>query len=232
MKILSIETSSEKGSVALSVGGKVLSRPLLGAQQSHSATLLPMIETLLEAASCSLLSLDAIAFGAGPGAFTGVRLACGVAQGLGLGAQKPLVPVSCLAALAQMTRSQTANVLATRDARMGEIYWQCFKMRSGIPSGLTEPACAAADSLPKMPKGQWIGIGSGFKAWPHLATHFGEKLSSVNSEVEVDAQSLIPLAHHQLLTQGGVLASQAQPLYVRNKVALTTAERLEKGGRV
>ena len=230
MKILAIETSSERGSVALQCGEQQITRVLDG-QRNHSALLLPTIRSLLAEAGWGLAQLDGIAFGAGPGAFTGVRLACGVAQGLSLGSGLPLAPVNCLAALAVSTSTQEGNVLAVRDARMGEIYWQSFRLDQGSPTSLTEPVCTAAGEMPQLPGTAWLGVGSGFLAWPELATHLAGQLIRVEASQEVEAWAIAKLGAYQIRAGKGVRSSEALPLYVRNKVALTTAERLAKGGR-
>src|SRR5450830_1753161 len=126
--ILAIETSTELASAALLYGDQLTTRSSLGVQ-THSETILPMVQELLAEAGIALSACDAIAFGVGPGSFTGVRTACGVVQGLAFGAELPVLPVVTLAAMAQACReiSGASDVLAILDARMGEVYWAQYR---------------------------------------------------------------------------------------------------------
>ncbi|UCE90616.1 MAG: tRNA (adenosine(37)-N6)-threonylcarbamoyltransferase complex dimerization subunit type 1 TsaB, partial [Pseudomonadota bacterium] len=128
MKLLAIETATEACSVALAVDGDVRDRFEI-APRGHAGLVLPMAKALLAEAGLGLRELDALVFGRGPGAFTGLRIAAGVVQGLAYGAELPVVPVSSLATLAQGVSAQTgaSDVLAVFDARMGEVYWGAFR---------------------------------------------------------------------------------------------------------
>ncbi len=230
MKILAIETSTEQGSVALCIGQEHVQSQLLGAR-THSTALLPTIDALLKETGLTLDDLDFIAFGAGPGAFTGVRLACGVAQGLALGAQKPLVPVNCLMALANMAPLDANYILATRDARMGEIYSQCFSRSQNTLTSLGDPVCMPKGEALQLNENRWIGLGSGFTAWPSLAQDLGLNPDQVLADLNPEAIDIARLAQLTFEQGQSVSALDAAPLYVRNKVAFTTAERLAQGGR-
>ena len=199
------------------------------AGQAHSERLLPLVAEVLAEAGWSLRSLDGIAFGAGPGAFTGVRIACGVAQGLALGADLPLVPVPTLEALAQATwRSHAANeVFACLDARMREVYVAAYARENGRwreslapavmrPSEAALPAHASAGA-------SWFGAGGGFAAYPDLAPRLG--ITKLDPDAVPDARSIGELAQPRLAAGEGVAARDALPLYVRHRVALTTVER-------
>ena len=162
--ILAIETSSELASCALLRGGQVISRVSNGVR-THSASLLPMVQELLAEAGIALAACDAIAYGAGPGSFTGVRTACGIAQGLGFGANLPLVGVVTLEAMALACRELhgAQDVLAVLDARMNEVYWAQYRFDGDalvtvLPAALSAPADV-------QPQGAPFACGNGFTAY-------------------------------------------------------------------
>ncbi len=227
MRLLSIETSCEYASVALLIGDELFSQDLHG-HSSHSEHLLPLIRRMLGEAGLSPSDLDAVAFGAGPGAFTGLRLACGVAQGLAMGADIGVVPVSSLAALAQ--QGGPGRVLAVTDARMGEIYVAGYEIGPGLPAELRSPSCMPPDDL--VVEGSWRVVGAALRAWPDL-------LPEGMPEVDVRDATLVPRATevaHIAAAQlragiPSVAPELAVPIYVRDKVALTTRERLARGGK-
>jgi tRNA threonylcarbamoyladenosine biosynthesis protein TsaB len=226
MKLLAFDTSTNWLSVACGADDAwfVRGEP---AGQAHSERLLPLVDEVLAESGCSLRSLDGIAFGAGPGAFTGVRIACGVAQGLALGAGLPLVPVSTLEALAQSAwRSRAANrVIACLDARMREIYVAAYVRDAGRWEEVLTPAVMRpADAVPPPPAdGAWFGAGGGFAAYPELASRLA--LDRFDAGIVPDARAIGELAQPRLAAGEGVAAADALPLYVRHRVALTTAER-------
>lgn len=229
MKILAIETSCEHASVALVFGDTLLERTLEG-HVNHSERLLATVAALVAEAGVSLGALDALAFGAGPGAFTGVRLACGVAQGLAMGAGLGVLPVSSLAALA--AQLDAPRTLAVTDARMGEVYAAAFAGAPGLPLSLGDPVCCPPADLLDPGPGNWSLIGSGLAAHPSvLGERFNGRIAAWVEDAYPRAREVALLAA-DAARQGGVLAPElAAPLYVRNKVALTTAERLARGGR-
>ena len=228
MKILAIETSCERASVALRIGDELVQRDLDG-HATHSERLLATIAGLLADSGLTPGTLDAIAFGAGPGAFTGLRLACGVAQGLAMGAGIGVVPVSSLAALAR--QAPGPNVLALTDARMGEIYSAAFDVRSGSVRVLHEPECLPPDQF-ALPGGEgWYLIGSALRAYPDLVSRATGKISGTNADAVPLAAGIAALAATTIAHTGAIAPELAQPIYVRDKVALTTAERLARGGK-
>lgn len=226
MKILALETSSERCSAALLVGGDILERAQV-ARRAHAELILPMVESLLTEAGETLEQLDAIAFGRGPGSFTGVRVATAVTQGLAFGADRPVVPVSDLAALAACAcRVHGAGrVLACLDARMHEIYWGAFEAVSEKEiHALGEEQLGPADSLSPPESGPWFGAGSGFRVYGEVLT---ERMAT---SLQGQDASLVPMARDiatlaaGLFAQGRtVSAGEALPVYLRDRVATPKA---------
>ena len=227
--ILAIDTSSESASVALLHGSAVLSR-LASGSQTHSQTLLPMVQHVLQEAGLGLADCAAIAFGAGPGSFTGVRTACGVAQGLAFGADRPVVPISTLEAMALACHERTgANaVLAMLDARMGEVYWAQYSFKP-----MCETVIAPCLSAPEhvLPIGVVTACGNGVTAY---AEQFASRpfMRDARADLMPHAAQIASLARLALAAGLQVAARDAQPIYLRNKIALTTAERLLKSQQV
>jgi tRNA threonylcarbamoyladenosine biosynthesis protein TsaB len=224
--ILAIETSSELASCALLNGtdAAVLTRESAGVR-THSQSVLPMVQELLRDAGIALADCDAIAFGAGPGSFTGVRTACGVAQGLAFGARKPVLPLVTLEAMAEACRARTGatDVVAVLDARMGEVYWAQYRWMDGWQI-VREPAlCAPADVAPEPATGL-VACGNGFAAYPEA---FASKAfaASALGDILPHARELAVLGAAALAAGRAVPADDAQPIYLRNKVAYTSAER-------
>ncbi len=230
MKTLAIETSCEQASVALRIGTTSIARVLSG-HANHSEGLLPSVATLLAEAGLRVADLDCVAFGAGPGAFTGLRLACGAAQGLAMGGGIGVVPVPTLAALA--ADAPDGNVIALTDARMGEIYTAAYFLEAGCPVPLHAAACLAPNAF-ELPEGQerWWLLGSALKAWPDLLERLpAARVSGVDAQAVPQAESVARLAEGIAAREGMLAPELAVPLYVRDKVAMTTAERLARGGR-
>lgn len=223
MKLLALDTSTENCSVALWLDGEVLSRQELAGQR-HSDLILPMLEALLGEAGISLKSLHGIAFGEGPGSFTGLRIGCGVAQGLALGADLPVLGISTLLTLAAAAPGD--RVLACLDARIGEIYHAAYEKQHGIWHTVCEPSLCYAKDAPELPGAKWIGAGSAFSAYAEaLQQRYAGQLFSADGSVYPQAFDMVKLAA-PLFEQGlGRDAALAAPLYIRNKVALKTAER-------
>ena len=229
MKILALETSTETASVALLDGDCLRERGVAG-RPGHSETILPEICRLLDEAGVPLEALDAIAFGAGPGAFTGLRLACGVAQGLAMGLGKPVIPVGTLAALASQCGHDAIFVAA--DARMSEVYFAAYRRVGGVLEECLAPACAAPADVALPAEGEWFGFGSAFKAYRDvLVPGLGPRLAGHDGTPVPLASSVARLAAARFARGEVVDAALAAPLYVRDKVALTTAERLASGGK-
>lgn len=225
MKILAFDTSTSWLSVAVLDGARSIERGE-HAGHAHSSRLLPLIDELLAEADLALADLDAIAFGAGPGAFTGVRIACGVAQGLGLGTGVPLVPVSTLEAIAQTAfhAHGRTRILACLDARMREVYVHGLVREEGVWRDVMAAAVLApGDVAPPVDAHDWFGAGDGFAAYPDLALRLG--LGGHDASLHPEARAMAELARVRVAAGEAVDAAQALPLYVRHRVALTTAER-------
>jgi tRNA threonylcarbamoyladenosine biosynthesis protein TsaB len=237
MKILAFDTSTNWLSVACGGGDAWCVRGEM-AGQAHSERLLPLVGEVLAEAGWTLRDLDGIAFGAGPGSFTGVRIACGVAQGLALGADLPLLPVPTLEALAQaawrghnltdVATDKVSNIVACLDARMREIYIAAYVrdaegFRELLAPAVLAPAAAVLPALTVAKNVPWIGVGGGFLAYPSLAAQLS--LAQVDADAAPDARAVGELAQPRLAAGKGVAAADALPLYVRHRVALTTAER-------
>lgn len=222
--ILAIETSSELASCALMDGERVAWRESSGVR-THSQSVLPMVQELLAEAGIQLADCDAIAFGAGPGSFTGVRTACGVAQGLAFGAKLPVLPLVTLEAMAQACRARTgaAEVLAVLDARMGEVYWAQYRYDNGWQV-VAEPALCAPEAVEPVPVDGLAACGNGFAAYPDAFAGRAFAQGAL-SDVMPHARELAVLAGAALAQGKAVDAAHAQPLYLRNKVAYTFAER-------
>lgn len=222
MKLLAIDTSTELCSAALSIDGAVIERHEL-APGAHSRLILPMIESLFAESGLQLRQMDALAFGRGPGSFTGVRIAASVVQGLAFGADIPVVPVSTLAAVAQGAWSLHGwpQILAALDARMGEVYWGSFGiddkniMRSQHDEAVAAPGRVAL-SLP----GEWCGAGSGWQSYGDaLAAAVGARIVNKDGALLPQAVHMLPLAIADVHAGKAVTAEQAIPVYLRDQVA-------------
>ena len=227
--IVSIETSTELASVAVLHRGQLLARESSGAQ-THSASVLPMLQALLLEAGVTLADCDALAYGCGPGSFTGVRTACGLVQGLAFGAQRKVVPVVTLLAMADAARMAGAgdNIVAVLDARMGEVYSAQYRY-DGQWHVVREPALsAAADvTVEANADGNAAICGNGLLAYPEAFAQVGSAARFPG--IMPHATSVARLSE-SAIARGELLdARDAQPLYLRNKVALTTRERMANG---
>jgi len=220
MKILAIDTATEACSAALWLDGRVRGR-FAEQPRGHGELILGMMEGLLEEAGLALGDLDALAFGRGPGAFTGVRIAVGVAQGVGFGADLPLLPVSNLAALAQrLYREQGAlRILPALDARMGEVYAGAYEIRAGLAQPVLEERVVPPDGLLLPPGGGWHGAGRGWATHgPVLRTRLGDRLAAVTPELLCHAWDMTPLAAAALAEGQTIAPDAALPLYLRDQV--------------
>jgi tRNA threonylcarbamoyladenosine biosynthesis protein TsaB len=223
LNLLALDTSTEYCSVALLRGDELTHREM-HAVQRHSELILPMIGELLAASGVDLAGLDGIAFGAGPGSFTGLRIACGVAQGLAFGAGLPVVPVGTLAALAQ--EAGAPKVIACLDARMGEVYHAAYRLEGGRWSEISAPGVGPAQSAPAVQGAGWFGCGNGFAVYAEaLARHYGRQLDGVAAAIHPHARSIARLAAPVLAAGAGLSPEQAAPVYVRDKVALKMHEQ-------
>jgi tRNA threonylcarbamoyladenosine biosynthesis protein TsaB len=220
MYLLALETSTEYCSCALSVAGEV--RELcVQAGHTHSERLLPMVAELMAEAGIGYGQLDVIAFGAGPGSFTGLRIACGAMQGLAFAHDLPVVPVSTLEALA--ADSDADRVLTCLDARMGELYLAAYERAGAGWREVFAPALLRTDNLPQL-EGQWTGIGSGLAAHGTVL-HARYALSSTQPEHFPRARAIAALALVKAARGETVAAEAAAPFYLRDKVALDKTEQ-------
>jgi tRNA threonylcarbamoyladenosine biosynthesis protein TsaB len=228
MLILALETSTELGSCALWRDGVVAER-ICPPGKSHSETLLPLVRELLAEAGVKVGQLDAIAFGVGPGAFTGLRVACGAAQGLAVAANLPLIPVTSLETMAAQAGGE--RVLALLDARMGEVYSGSYQLIDGayVLQGDIRVSAPDAVALPTEPG--WIACGNAIAAYPVLAERLSVAGIAVQADVLPTATTVVRLAAPRAARGEGIDAALAAPLYIRDKVAKTVAERLSEGGR-
>lgn len=225
MKLLALETSTDQCSVALLADGEVRER-VQSAAHAHAELILPMVESLLAEAGLSLRQLDALAFGRGPGAFTGVRVATAVVQGLAFGAERPVVPVSDLMAVAAGAHRQhgARRVLACLDARLQEVYWCAYEVTA--PDQLRE--CVAeqlggADQV-QPPAGRWFGAGSGFAVYRRqLQAGLGGNLDGEDAALLPAARDVASLAARLFAEGHAVSADAALPVYLRDQVATPKA---------
>ena len=224
MNLLALDTSTEFLSLALQLGDKTYAHHQ-HAGQAASQLVLPQIQALLDTANVQLSDLDGIAFGAGPGAFTGVRVACGVAQGLGFGANLLVVGVNTLLAIAQASGEQ--RVIVCLDARMGEIYHAAFVKENGKWLAQSATTVCKPEAAPML-EGMWTGVGSGWAVYAEILSKiYARNLSQVLPNVTPRAEAILQLAEPIFAAGEAKPASEAVPIYIRNRVALTTLERLE-----
>jgi tRNA threonylcarbamoyladenosine biosynthesis protein TsaB len=223
LKILALDTSTEFCSAALLLDGETLTRAT-HAGQRHSELLLPMVEYLLQQSDTTLTALDAIAFGEGPGSFTGLRIVCGVTQGLALGADLPVVGISTLHALARAAKQTW--VVSCIDARMGEIYWASHRVDEGRVEQLQETELCKPDSAPPLEGDGWCGCGSGFDAYEAvLQAHYRGQVGKTVRGLYPHASDIAALAVAAVKSGKSVAPEHALPVYVRDKVALKINER-------
>jgi tRNA threonylcarbamoyladenosine biosynthesis protein TsaB len=228
MKLLALDTATENCSAALFLDGKLMSKEQ-ESERGHGEQILPMIDSLLSEAGLALHQVDAIAFGRGPGGFTGVRLAASIAQGLAFGANLPVVPISDLAALAQRALDLAfapEKVLVCSDARMQEVYWACYELSEnglarligkehvGRPSSVVLPA-AWLTSEPR----SIAGIGRGFRAYPDLVRSVGPLVAVARDDLLPRAPEIARLATLDVMAGRLLKPEEAIPVYLRDDVA-------------
>ena len=231
MKLLAFDTSTDLISIAVTrlVDGQARLWQHTGAGGAQaSAALIPAIETLMAEAELKFEALDAIAFGRGPGSFTGLRIACGVTQGLAYALDVRVKGIVTLMALAEdLYRTDGCRqVIACIDARMGEVYHAAYEQRGGGWHEVHAPGLCKPDAVPELPAGTWAGCGSGFSVYrAALESCYAGKLARVIENLVPHAREIAVLAAAEFGRGGAVSAELAAPLYVRNKVALRMDER-------
>jgi len=221
MKILALDTATEACSVSLGIDGGSIDR-YIELERGHAEQLLPMVDSVLAEGGVSLNALDAIAFGRGPGGFTGVRLAASVAQGLAFGAQVGVVPVSDLAAVAQRViqlNPSVRRVLVANDARMKEVYSAWFDVGSTLASGVENVGPATDVLVPTAQVGPWAAAGRGLKAWPALADRCRAAGAELHEELLPRASEVLALARIAAVAGQILDPAEGLPVYVRDRVA-------------
>ena len=228
MKILAIETSTDFGTCALWRDGVVEQR-ICPSGRPHSETLLPLVRDLVADAGIGFNELDGVAFGAGPGAFTGLRIACAVAQGVAVGADLPLLPVCGLAAMAETAGAD--RVVSLHDARIGEVYLAAYELRADAHEPLGEIRLGLPAML-ELPEGEgWVACGNAPAVYPALAGRLLDAGIRLLPGILPQADAVARLAARRLRHGGGIDPALVAPLYVRDKVARTIDERLGSGGK-
>lgn len=224
MKILALDTATEACSAALFVDGSLIVRED-EFERGHAEHILKMIDAVLAAGGTNLETLDAIAFGRGPGGFTGVRLAASVTQGLAFGASLPVVPVSDLAAVAQRVldlEPSEERVLVCNDARMREVYWACFQRREDLAEAVTAEAVSPAQAV-TLPESwrdaPFSAAGRGFSAYPELQQRWGAQARDVYPGLLPHAREIARLAAAEVAAGRTRPAGEALPVYLRDDVA-------------
>jgi tRNA threonylcarbamoyladenosine biosynthesis protein TsaB len=228
-KILALDASTDACSVALYLDGET-SHVFELAAKSHTQRLLPMVDEILRAANCTLHDLDAIAFGRGPGSFTGLRICMGVVQGLAFGANLPVIPISTLQTMAQgfvaENSSSSLPVLVALDARMDEIYWGLFSADK-IPQALSaefvmKPAHLGEEELIARLNKKFIAIGPGW----HYADLVSVAPESIIQDVHPNALYMLPLAVDAFNKGQTQSILDAQPVYLRDSVSWQKRQRI------
>jgi tRNA threonylcarbamoyladenosine biosynthesis protein TsaB len=221
MKILALDTATEACSVALGIGDRTLER-YVEIDRGHAEQILPMIDAVLSEAGLALTQLDALAFGRGPGGFTGVRLAASVAQGLAFGADLGVVPVSDLAAVAlraAQLEPRARQVLVVNDARMREVYWAAYDVQSELHPVGDERVTVPADVAVPAPGAPWVAAGRGLTAWPDLAERCRAGGATLQPHLLPRAAEILALARPRVARREWLDPVDALPVYVRDRVA-------------
>jgi tRNA threonylcarbamoyladenosine biosynthesis protein TsaB len=219
MKLLALDTATEACSAALWVDGEIDERfEVIG--RGHAERILPMADELLTGAGLAVGDLDTIAFGRGPGGFTGLRIAAGVAQGLASGIGRDVVPVSDLAAVAlhAARSSGERRVIACMDARMGQVYWAAYDCGGAAPGPVASESLSVPDSVDPPAGEPWFGAGHGFSAHPGLAIRLGSRLRGVDATVLPHASDIARIAAVEALAGRAAAPARALPVYIRDDV--------------
>ena len=224
MLILALETATDPGSIALWRDGKIIARTCPD-RLSNSETLLPQAAETLRELGLNFGDVQGIAFGMGPGSFTGLRVSCGAAQGLAVARDLPLLGIGTLEATALASGGE--RVIVALDARMGEVYYGVYVQ--GKLQG--EIGVYAPDAVPVPDSTGWVACGNGLSSYPVLLERLASVVDVWKPEIMPSAEAVVRLAAPRLERGEAIDPADAAPLYVRNKVAQTVAERLAVGGK-
>ncbi len=224
MLILALETATDPGSIALWRDGKIIARTCPD-RLSNSETLLPQAAETLRELGLNFGDVQGIAFGMGPGSFTGLRVSCGAAQGLAVARDLPLLGIGTLEAMALVSGGE--RVIVALDARMGEVYYGVYVQ--GKLQG--EIGVYAPDAVPVPDSTGWVACGNGLSSYPVLLERLASVVDVWKPEIMPSAEAVVRLAAPRLERGEAIDPADAAPLYVRNKVAQTVAERLAIGGK-
>jgi tRNA threonylcarbamoyladenosine biosynthesis protein TsaB len=223
LNILALDTSTEFCSAALWLDGAIDERGTL-AGQTHSSVLLGMVDDLLGAHVLTVTDLDGIAFGEGPGSFTGLRIACGVVQGLAFGAKRPVVGIGTLLAMA--AGSGAERVVCCVDARVQEVYHAAYEWSAGVWRAVHEPSLCAPAAVPELPGTGWFAVGSAFRVYRDtLEQRYAGRLRSVDPDRYPRARDIAALAIDKFAKGETTAPEAAAPVYLREKVALRIDEQ-------
>ena len=221
LRMLAIDTSTEACSAALLWSDGEVRQRFAVTERGHADLILPMIDELLAEADCKLKDLDGLAFGRGPGGFTGLRIAAGVIQGLAYGAGLPVAPVSSLAAVGFLTSCPSSGVLVCNDARMNEVYWGCYRFDPDapcVPIVLAAEAVGPENSVLPAPTVTRFA-GNGIARYPALQARLESAGLSYREGVYPRADAIVRLGERMLQQGEGVEAAEALPVYIRDDVA-------------
>lgn len=219
MKLLAIDTATEACSAALYIDGNISDRYKI-ASRKHAELILTMVDQLLAKAEIKLQVLDALVFGCGPGAFTGVRIATGVIQGLAFASDLPVIPVSTLATLAQGAVAESDFIISAIDARMSEIYWGLFEVNENkLVQHINKESVSKPDQISVPVSTSWYGVGSGWTTYQEiLCRKISHNLEGFCDDRYPHAKDMIPLAIREFELNRTVSAENALPVYLRNNV--------------
>jgi tRNA threonylcarbamoyladenosine biosynthesis protein TsaB len=227
MKLLALETAGPWCSAGLMIDDQIEQR-LEHAPRRHADLVLGMLDDLLAASGIRLTELDAIVYGRGPGAFTGVRIAAAVAQGIAFGAERPVIGISTLAATAQSAYRQTGerSLACALDARMDEVYWGCFQVQPDqhMVAAVGDEAVVAPEATEALGDQSWCGVGDGWTAYPSLIDRHRNRVRR-RVQAIAEARDLLTLAKPQLESGHSMRAADAVPTYLRNRVAAVSRPR-------
>ena len=227
MNLLAIDTSTDFCSIAASHGESLFSRHE-PAGQRQAEMILGMVDAVLAEAGLEIAQIEGIAYGAGPGSFTGLRIAAGVTQGLALARRVGVVGVGTLLALAEEAAGEAAGerIISCLDAHRGEVYHAAYRRAGAGWKEVSAPGLYKPEAVPVMSGGDWMGCGDGFAAYrERLAARLGGCVSAVRSGTGPTARAVLRLAMPRFAAGEAMDAAQAVPVYLRDKVALKTSER-------